>query len=114
MTAPSPSPVPCSVPGCDADADGLYPGQDPCCPAHRAEATALGRALTEALSEAADAANAASVESSPSPCVCGGGPAIATVPGTQGQLVPLCQRCVDDLTVRMVLARVRSAEPISC
>jgi hypothetical protein len=56
----------------------------------------------------------APVEPPPSPCVCGAGPAIATVPGTQGQLVPLCQRCVDDLTVRMVLARVRSAEPISC
>jgi hypothetical protein len=55
----------------------------------------------------------APVEPTPTPCVCGAGPAIATVPGTQGQPVPLCQRCVDDLTVQMVLAGVRSAKPIA-
>jgi hypothetical protein len=58
----------------------------------------------------------APVEPPPPPCVCGAGPAILALWTTQGQPVPLCATCVDYLTVRMVLARVRpgaTAEPIA-
>lgn len=54
------------------------------------------------------------VEPPSAPCICGGGPAIVAVPGRDGEAVPLCQRCVDDLVVRMAHGLVaRAADPIA-